>query len=328
MSEILRIRDLQVHFKTPRGVNRAVEGVSLHVSEGETLAIVGESGSGKSVTSMSILKLLDPEIAGTRGSIRFLDRELTELTEDEMRDIRGNAISMVFQEPMTALNPVMTIGWQIVETLKLHQSLTGREAQERAREMLDLVGIPEPEARLTEYPHQLSGGMRQRVMIAMALACEPKLLIADEPTTALDVTIQAQILDLMKSLRDRIGASIIIVTHDLGVVAEVADRVVVMYAGHKVEEADVKALFRAPRHPYTVGLLSAMPKLGTSQSEEDWRLSEIPGQVPSTTGILQGCVFASRCHKAEDACRQFKPALRETEPGRLCACHFPETLEA
>ena len=328
MSEILRIKDLQVHFKTPRGVNRAVEGVSLHVSEGETLAIVGESGSGKSVTSMSILKLLDPEIAGTRGSIRFLDRELTELTEDEMRDIRGNAISMVFQEPMTALNPVMTIGWQIVETLKLHQSLTGREAQERAREMLDLVGIPEPEARLTEYPHQLSGGMRQRVMIAMALACEPKLLIADEPTTALDVTIQAQILDLMKSLRDRIGASIIIVTHDLGVVAEVADRVVVMYAGHKVEEADVKALFRAPRHPYTVGLLSAMPKLGTSQSEEDWRLSEIPGQVPSTTGILQGCVFASRCHKAEDACRQFKPALRETEPGRLCACHFPESLEA
>ncbi|WP_421851362.1 ABC transporter ATP-binding protein [Oricola sp.] len=327
MSEVLRIEDLQVHFRTPRGVNRAVEGLSLHVDEAETLAIVGESGSGKSVASMSILKLLDPGIAGMRGSIRFQGRELTGLTEEEMRDIRGNAISMVFQEPMTALNPVMTVGRQIAEALTLHRDMSAREATEKAKEMLELVGIPEPESRVMEYPHQLSGGMRQRVMIAMALACEPRLLIADEPTTALDVTIQAQILDLMKSLRDRIGASIIIVTHDLGVVAEVADRVVVMYAGHKIEEADVRSLFRAPHHPYTVGLLSAMPKLGTSKTEKNWRLSEIPGQVPSTVGKLNGCVFAGRCHKARDECHQHKPALRDTGEGRLFACHFPENME-
>ncbi len=327
MSEVLRIHDLQVHFKTPRGVNRAVEGVSLHVDEGETLAIVGESGSGKSVTSMSVLKLLDPHVAGMRGSIKFQGRELTELDENQMREIRGNAISMVFQEPMTALNPVMTVGWQIAETLKLHQNVTGREATRKAQELLELVGIPEPESRLSEYPHQLSGGMRQRVVIAMALACEPKLLIADEPTTALDVTIQAQILDLMKSLKDRISASIIIVTHDLGVVAEVADRVIVMYAGHKVEEADVNSLFRAPHHPYTVGLLSAMPKLGTSKEEENWRLAEIPGQVPSTIGDLKGCVFAGRCYKANDDCHQHKPALREDGKDRMFACHFPENME-
>lgn len=321
---VLEITDLQVHFRSARGVNRAVDGVSLSVAQGETLAIVGESGSGKSVTSMSILRLLPEQIAGTRGSIRFRGRELLDLSERDMQAIRGNSISMIFQEPMTALNPVLSIGGQITEALRLHQSLTAAQQRARARELLELVGIPEPERRLNEYPHQLSGGMRQRVMIAMALACEPDLLIADEPTTALDVTIQAQVLDLMRSLKDRIGAAIIIVTHDLGVVAEVADRVVVMYAGRKIEEAPVADLFRAPRHPYTVGLLGAIPRLGTSLAVGDWRLSEIPGQVPSTFGPAEGCDFANRCFKASDLCRVHAPGLRPVAQGHLVACHFPE----
>jgi peptide/nickel transport system ATP-binding protein len=244
-----------------------------------------------------------------------------------MRDIRGNDISMIFQEPMTSLNPVLTVGRQISETLRLHQGLNRREAEARAIEMLNLVGIPEPRQRAGEYPHALSGGMRQRVMIAIALACSPKLLIADEPTTALDVTIQAQILDLMRDLKRRVGAAIMLITHDLGVVAEVAERVVVMYAGRKVEEAPVKQLFATPRHPYTRGLLGAVPKLGSSLAGRDARLSEIPGVVPSLNTRIPGCVFASRCPQATDLCRRLAPALEAKAPGHVVACHYAERTE-
>ncbi|MFY7961253.1 MAG: ABC transporter ATP-binding protein, partial [Elsteraceae bacterium] len=257
---LLEVENLQTHFRTPDGVNRAVDGVSFSVEAGETLAIVGESGCGKSVTSMSILRLIQEPPGKIAGSIKFDGRELLDLSEEEMQKIRGNEISMIFQEPMTSLNPVLTVGWQIAETVRLHQGLDRKAAEARAVETLTLVGIPEPARRAREYPHQLSGGMRQRVMIAIALACNPKLLIADEPTTALDVTIQAQILDLMADLKSRVGAAIVLITHDLGVVAEVAERVVVMYAGRKVEEAKVGPLFAHPRHPYTQGLLGAVPK--------------------------------------------------------------------
>src|SRR5271163_4592408 len=261
---LLEVENLQVHFRTQDGVNRAVDGVSFHVNEGETVAVVGESGCGKSVTAMSILRLVQEPPGKIAGSIRFDGRDLLALSEAEMQAIRGNAISMIFQEPMTSLNPVLTVGKQIGETLRLHQGMDARAAEQKSIEMLILVGIPAPERRVHEYPHQLSGGMRQRVMIAMALACNPKLLIADEPTTALDVTIQAQILQLMLDLKQRVGAAVILITHDLGVVAEVAERVMVMYAGRKVEEAPVAELFRSPRHPYTQGLLGAVPKLGSS----------------------------------------------------------------
>src|SRR5882672_1127369 len=278
---LLEIDNLQTHFRTPDGVNRAVDGVSFHVNEGETLAVVGESGCGKSVTAMSILRLVPQPPGRIAGSVRFQDKELLHLSEREMRGIRGKDISMIFQEPMTSLNPVLTVGRQIGETLRLHEGLDGKVAETRAVEMLTLVGIPEPRRRVHDYPHQLSGGMRQRVMIAIALACNPKLLIADEPTTALDVTIQAQILDLMADLKSRVGAAIILITHDLGVVAEIAERVMVMYAGRKVEEAKVADLFRAPRHPYTQGLLASVPKLGASVAGKATRLAEIPGVVPS-----------------------------------------------
>src|SRR5712672_1348140 len=248
---LLEVENLQTHFRTPDGVNRAVDGVSFHVNEGETLAVVGESGCGKSVTAMSILRLVPQPPGRIAGSVRFQDKELLQLSEREMRGIRGKDISMIFQEPMTSLNPVLTVGRQIGETLRLHEGLDGQAAEARAVEMLALVGIPEPARRVREYPHQLSGGMRQRVMIAMALACNPKLLIADEPTTALDVTIQAQILRLMLDLKHRVGAAIMLITHDLGVVAEVAEEVVVMYAGRKVEEASVETIFASPMHPYT-----------------------------------------------------------------------------
>ncbi len=239
-----------------------------------------------------------------------------------MRDIRGNDISMVFQEPMTSLNPVLTVGWQIAETLRLHQNIGKKTAEDRAVEMLDLVGIPEPRRRAAAYPHGLSGGMRQRVMIALALACNPKLLIADEPTTALDVTIQAQILDLMRDLKRRVGAAIMLITHDLGVVAEVAEEVVVMYAGRKVEQAPVEKLFRTPRHPYTQGLLGALPKLGSSLTGQETRLAEIPGVVPSLKERIPGCVFASRCAFATDLCRQAAPALEAKAFGHMVACHY------
>ncbi|AWV15717.1 MULTISPECIES: ABC transporter ATP-binding protein [Methylobacterium] len=319
---LLSIENLQVHFRTPDGVNRAVDGVSFAIQSGETLAIVGESGCGKSVTSMSILRLLPEPPARIAGAIKFEGTNLLDLPNSAMRKIRGNDISVIFQEPMTSLNPVLTVGRQIGETLRLHQGLGRREAEERAIEMLTLVGIPEPRRRVREYPHQLSGGMRQRVMIAIALACSPKLLIADEPTTALDVTIQAQILDLMRDLKARVGAAIMLITHDLGVVAEVADRVVVMYAGRKVEEAPVRDLFRAPRHPYTRGLMGAVPKLGAVEHGADARLAEIPGMVPSLKGRIEGCVFAGRCPDVTDLCRAYAPALEPKAPGHLAACHY------
>jgi peptide/nickel transport system ATP-binding protein len=319
---LLEVDRLQTHFRTPDGVNRAVDGVSFHVEAGETLAIVGESGCGKSVTAMSILRLIPEPPGKIAGAIRFNGRDLLKLSDREMRDIRGNDISMIFQEPMTSLNPVLTVGRQIGETLQLHQGMSRRQAEARAVEMLRLVGIPEAQRRVREYPHQLSGGMRQRVMIAIALACNPKLLIADEPTTALDVTIQAQILDLMRDLKHRVGAAIVLITHDLGVVAEVAERVVVMYAGRKVEEAPVGPLFRTPRHPYTQGLLGSMPKLGSSLTGEDTRLAEIPGLVPSLKTKLEGCVFASRCPYTTDLCRKVAPALEDKAPNHAAACHY------
>jgi peptide/nickel transport system ATP-binding protein len=319
---LLEVENLQTHFRTPDGINRAVDGLSFHVNAGETIAIVGESGCGKSVTSMSVLRLIPEPPGKIAGSIRFNGRDLLKLSDREMRQIRGNEISMIFQEPMTSLNPVLTVGRQIGETLRLHQGLNKQQAEARAVEMLRLVGIPAPERRVREYPHQLSGGMRQRVMIAMALACNPKLLIADEPTTALDVTIQAQILDLMRDLKHRVGAAIVLITHDLGVVAEVAERVVVMYAGRKVEEAAVGPLFRNPRHPYTQGLLGSVPKLGSSLIGEETRLAEIPGLVPSLKRKIEGCVFASRCAHATDLCRSVAPALEEKAPGHVAACHY------
>jgi peptide/nickel transport system ATP-binding protein len=319
---LLEIEQLQTHFRTQDGVNRAVDGISFHVNEGETLAVVGESGCGKSVTAMSILRLVPEPPAKIAGSIRFQGKDLLKFSEREMRSIRGNEISMIFQEPMTSLNPVLTIGRQLVETLRLHEGLDRKAAETRAVEMLALVGIPEPRWRLREYPHQLSGGMRQRVMIAMALACNPKLLIADEPTTALDVTIQAQILDLMRDLKHRVGAAIILITHDLGIVAEVAERVMVMYAGRKLEEAPVAELFRTPRHPYTRGLLGAVPKLGSSLTGSATRLAEIPGLVPSLKHRIKGCVFASRCAHATELCHQVAPALESKAPGHLAACHY------
>jgi peptide/nickel transport system ATP-binding protein len=319
---LLEVENLQTHFRTPEGVNRAVNGVSFSLEAGETLAVVGESGCGKSVTAMSILRLIPQPPGKIAGSIRFQGRSLLELPEREMRSIRGNDISMIFQEPMTSLNPVLTIGRQITETLILHQKLSRDAANRRAVEMLRLANIPEPERRLTQYPHELSGGMRQRVMIAMALACNPKLLIADEPTTALDVTVQAQILDLMRQLKAKTGTAIILITHDLGVVAEMAERVIVMYAGKKVEEASAKALFATPRHPYTKALLGSMPRLNSSREGRAGkaRLAEIRGVVPALTQRIPGCIFAPRCAYATDLCRQAYPHYEELAPRHWAAC--------
>ena len=327
---LLEVDNLQTHFRTPDGVNRAVDGISFAVEARETVAIVGESGCGKSVTANSILRLVPQPPGRIGGAIRFQGRDLLKLNERAMREVRGNDISMIFQEPMTSLNPVLTIGRQIAEPLRLHQGLSRESVEQRVVEMLGLVGIAEPRRRAREYPHQLSGGMRQRVMIAIALACRPKLLIADEPTTALDVTIQAQILNLMTDLKQRVGAAIILITHDLGVVAEIAERVMVMYAGRKVEEAPVAELFRSPRHPYTRGLLSAVPKLGSSLAATQTRLAEIPGVVPSLKQRIAGCVFASRCAFARDLCRRVAPALEMKAPAHFAACHFAakETVAA
>ncbi len=322
---LLEVENLQTHFNTPDGVVRAVEGVSLHVEGGETLAVVGESGCGKSVTAMSILRLIQEPPGKIKGSIRFEGRDLLTLSEPEMQDIRGNAISMIFQEPMTSLNPVLTVGRQIGETVQLHQGMNVRDAEQKAIEMLTLVGIPAPVRRVREYPHQLSGGMRQRVMIAMALACNPKLLIADEPTTALDVTIQAQILDLMRDLKTRLGSAIMLITHDLGVVAEMAERVVVMYAGRKVEEAPVGEIFARPLHPYTRGLLGSVPLLGSSLRDGGrGKLAEIPGLVPSLRQKIVGCPFAGRCPLATELCREVAPAFETKAPDHAVACHYAE----
>ncbi len=327
---LLEVDDLRTWFFTRDGTVRAVDGVSLHVLPGETLAIVGESGCGKSVTALSVLRLVpSPPGRIVSGTIHFAGRDLLALSEAAMRAVRGNEISMIFQEPMTSLNPVLTIGHQIGETLTLHQGLDRRRATARAIEMLRLVHIPEPERRIEQYPHQLSGGMRQRVMIAMALACNPKLLIADEPTTALDVTIQAQILDLMRELKKKVDAAIVLITHDLGVVAEMAQRVVVMYAGRKAEEAPVEALFRRPLHPYTRGLLASVPRLGASLTPDAAaRLTEIPGTVPSLKEPIPGCAFAARCGFATDICHRAAPPFEEKRAGHFAACHHADGVAA
>ena len=324
---LLEVADLKTWFFTRDGIVRAVDGVSFHVLPGETLAIVGESGCGKSVTALSVLRLIpSPPGRIVSGNIRFAGRDLLDLSEAQMRQVRGNEISMIFQEPMTSLNPVLTIGRQISETLTLHQGLGRAAALARAVDMLRLVHIPEAERRIAEYPHQLSGGMRQRVMIAMALACNPKLLIADEPTTALDVTIQAQILDLMRELKQKIDAAIVLITHDLGVVAEMAQRVVVMYAGKKAEEASVGPLFRRPLHPYTKGLLNSVPRLGATLAGERAPLAEIPGTVPSLKEMITGCPFEARCTFATDQCRREMPQFEEKEPGHYAACFHSDRV--
>jgi peptide/nickel transport system ATP-binding protein len=325
---VLDVAGLRTELTVGHGIIKAVDGMSFALERGETLAIVGESGCGKSMTALSLMRLV-PEPPGkiVGGSVKLDGKDLLKVDEAAMRAVRGNDISMIFQEPMTSLNPVLTIGRQIGETLKLHQGLNERAAMARAAAMLRLVHIPEAEQRLKEYPHQLSGGMRQRVMIAMALACGPKLLIADEPTTALDVTIQAQILDLMRELKDKTGAAIILITHDLGVVAEMAQRVVVMYAGRKVEEAPVHELFRRPRHPYTAGLLASVPRLGASLAGADeTRLAEIPGTVPSLREAIRACPFAPRCGLASDECRRAMPPFEAKAPGHFAACFHSDRL--
>ena len=317
MSALLEVRDLRTHFHTEDGEFPAVDGVSFEVEAGRTLAIVGESGCGKSVTSLSIMGLVpSPPGRISGGSIRFEGRELVGAPAREMQDLRGNGMAMIFQEPMTSLNPAFTVGEQIVEGLLRHRPINRAEATERALAMLRKVRIPAPEQRFHEHPHKLSGGMRQRAMIAMALACEPRLLIADEPTTALDVTIQAQILDLMHTLQTETGTAIILITHDLGVVAEVANEVVVMYAGRIVERAPVQLLFDAPQHPYTVGLLGSIPRLDGQRT----RLASIEGQVPNPLQPLAGCSFAERCPFADAHCRAAVPALREVGALHLSAC--------
>ena len=326
---VLEIENLQTHFFTASGVVRAVDGVSYAVRSGETLGVVGESGCGKSVTALSILRLVaDPPGRIVGGAIRFEGTNLLDLTETEMEGIRGNDISMIFQEPMTSLNPLMTVGRQISEAIALHQGLSRRNAMDQAVEMLHRVHMPEPERRAHAYPHQLSGGMRQRVMIAMAVSCNPKLLIADEPTTALDVTIQAQILDLMRELQYTLGTAIVLITHDMGVVAENADRVVVMYAGRKVEEASAEDLFERAGHPYTKGLLGSLPKLDDAAYTDTRRprLNEIKGMVPSLANLPQGCTFAPRCGFASDECRAVYPPLVQHRPGHWVACWHAERL--
>jgi oligopeptide/dipeptide ABC transporter ATP-binding protein len=327
----LCVRDLSIAFRSGGRETLAVDRVSFDIVKGECLALVGESGSGKSATALSIMKLLPyPAAYHPSGSIEFHGRDLLQLPEREMRQVRGDDITIVFQEPMTSLNPLLTVGQQIAEAVALHQGLPPREAMSKAVEMLRRVAIPEAERRAHAYPHQLSGGMRQRVMIAMALSCNPKVLIADEPTTALDVTIQAQILELMRELQETLGTAIILITHDMGVVAENADRVVVMYAGRKVEEASAKTLFEAPGHPYTRGLLGSIPALDTAAHEAAGRarLNEIKGMVPSLHNLPRGCSFAPRCEFATDQCHAAYPPLAEHRPGHLIACWHADKLLA
>ncbi|WP_027364487.1 ABC transporter ATP-binding protein [Desulfotruncus alcoholivorax] len=324
--QLLEVNNLKTHFFTRAGVVKAVNGVSFSLAERETLGIVGESGSGKTITAMSIMRLVpSPPGKIVEGKILYKGKDLVSVKEPEMREIRGNQISMIFQDPMTSLNPVLTIGFQIAEVLVMHRKISKKEAGSRAIEMLRQVGIPEPEKRAACYPHQLSGGMRQRAMIAMALACNPSLLIADEPTTALDVTIQAQILDLMQKLQERTGTAIIMITHDLGVVAELCRKVLVMYAGEPVEQGDVETIFNSPCHPYTRGLLSSLPVLET---DEKIRLTPIDGTPPDLKNLPPGCNFASRCQEARDVCRQTKPVPVEIKPGHTVVCHCYITKES
>jgi peptide/nickel transport system ATP-binding protein len=320
--KLLSVRDLKTHFFNADGVTRAVDGVSFDVAAGETLGIVGESGCGKSVTALSVMRLLPERLARiVEGSILFEGQDLVGLDEAAMRRVRGNRIAMIFQEPMTSLNPLLRIGEQIAEALRIHTGADGRAARFKAAQMLRLVHIPDAERRLDDYPHQFSGGMRQRVMIAMALACDPRLLIADEPTTALDVTIQAQILKLLIELKARTGSAVILITHDLGVVAETCQRVIVMYAGRKIEEASVEALFDHPAHPYTRGLMAATPRRGSGAVK---RLAEIRGLVPSLREEITGCAFAPRCALVEDRCRRESPRFAEIAPGHGVACFVAE----
>ncbi len=317
MTRLVELKDLKAHFFTEDGVVKAVDGVSFHINRGETLGVVGESGCGKSVTALSILRLIPtPPGRIVGGDILFESESLLRKTEAQMRDLRGNSIAMIFQEPMTSLNPVFTCGDQIAEAIEVHQGLPERQALEKAVEMLRLVGISLPGRRIREYPHQLSGGMRQRVMIAMALSCNPRLLMADEPTTALDVTIQAQILELMKKLKKELGMAIMLITHDLGVVADMAQRIVVMYAGKIVEEADTVSLFRKPLHPYSEGLLNSIPRLNRPKG----RLYVIPGQVPNPINLPPGCHFGPRCECAQSICREREPELKDVGGGRLVSC--------
>ncbi|MEK3704186.1 ABC transporter ATP-binding protein [Paenibacillus sp. FSL R7-0198] len=317
MRMLLELKDVRTVFKTEKGEVTSVDRVSLKLEKGETIGIVGESGCGKSVTSLSIMRLLGKNGSIREGEIRFMDKDLAKLPEAELRLIRGGDIAMIFQEPMTSLNPVFTIGNQLTEAIRLHTELRGKAAERYAVEMLEKVGIPRPEAIMKSYPHSLSGGMRQRVMIAMALSCKPKLLIADEPTTALDVTIQAQILNLMKELREEMGASIMLITHDLGVVAEMADKVVVMYAGQVVEETDVFTLFEKPLHPYTQGLMRSIPHIETDADE---MLTSIPGAVPPLTNMPKGCRFHTRCEFAAGKCLSEAPKLLPVQEGHQVRC--------
>jgi len=328
---VLEVEGLQTYFYTRGGLVKAVDGVSFSLKRGEMLAIVGESGCGKSVTALSLMRLVaDPPGRIVGGSVRLAGVDLVGLDAATMRGIRGKEISMIFQEPMTSLNPVMTIGRQIGEALLLHETASRRAALARTLEMLQLVGIPEPQQRVKEYPHQLSGGMRQRAMIAMALACNPKVLIADEPTSALDVTIQAQILDLIAKLRAELGTAVILITHDLGVVAETAERVIVMYAGRKVEEAPVGELFAHALHPYTRGLMNSIPRLALMRREEvrAERLQEIPGMVPALSNLPPGCIFAPRCTHATDICRREYPGYEEKRPGHWAACWHSDQVSS
>ncbi len=320
-NKLLEIKNLKTHFFPPEGVARAVDGVTLHVNKGETLGIVGESGCGKSVTSLSVMRLVaSPPGRIVSGEILFNGTDLLKKRESEMRDIRGDQISMIFQEPMTCLNPVFSIGDQIGEVYQIHQGMSRKKAFSQAVDMLKLVGIPMPEKRAKEYPHQLSGGMRQRVMIAMALACNPKLLIADEPTTALDVTIQAQILNLMRDLKDRLGMAIMFITHDLGVIAEMAERVIVMYAGQIMEEAFSQVLFNNPLHPYTISLLKSVPTVEGKQK----KLFVIPGNVPDPLSFPSGCRFHNRCYAAFEKCKTEEPPLVTVEKDHKVRCWLNE----
>jgi peptide/nickel transport system ATP-binding protein len=317
---LLEIQGLKTHFKTDDGWLHAVDGVDISIDAGETVGVVGESGCGKSVTAKTVMKLIDmPPGKIVAGKVLWQGRDLVPLPNDEMRKIRAKEIAIVFQEPMTSLNPVYTVGEQIAESVRLHDGLSKKDAMDRAVEMLRLVRIPTPERRVHDHPHQFSGGMRQRVMIAIALACNPKLLIADEPTTALDVTIQAQILDLMAELKDRLGMAVMLITHAMGVVAEVAQRVVVMYAGKVVEEATVEELFAHPRHPYTQGLIRSIPRIDTAALHRV-RLESIPGTVPKLIAPAEGCRFADRCKFVQPECRTATPPLRQISPGHKVAC--------
>ncbi len=321
---VLAVEGLETVFYTRAGMVRAVDRVSFSLRAGETLAVVGESGCGKSMTALSIMRLIpDPPGRIVGGKVVLDGTDLLQLSEPEMRKMRGNRVSMIFQEPMTSLNPVLTVGRQISQALMMHQGMSRAAAMERAIEMLRLVKVPEPAQRVKEYPHQLSGGMRQRVMIAMALSCNPRVLVADEPTTALDVTIQAQILDLILELQKKLGTAVILITHDLAVVAETAQRVIVMYAGRKVEEATVEELFTHPRHPYTRGLMASIPRLGLMRSQAaqtGGRLQEIPGMVPPLFDLPEGCAYAPRCERADDHCRAEYPPYEEKRPAHWTAC--------